>query len=104
MAQTIEETLKHCKNCQKQTKHARNSSSTGFLSGFLHVILTLMTVGFWLVLLIIWKLMFVKIGGWTCSQCGFVDSKPPKRSPMAFVYIGIIIMTIFGIVASVMNV
>ena len=33
----------------------------------LHLILTLITCGFWL---LIWILASVKIGGWKCSQCG----------------------------------
>ena len=33
----------------------------------LHLILTLVTFGMWLV---VWVLISIKIGGWRCSQCG----------------------------------
>lgn len=70
MATYIEEQLKKCPKCKKTTKHYRNNSkSSGFMI-LIHVILTLVTAGIWLLLVIIWKLLNAKIGGWKCSECG----------------------------------
>jgi len=33
----------------------------------LHLLLTVLTAGLWL---IVWILVSIKIGGWRCSQCG----------------------------------
>ena len=69
MANYIEEQLKSCSKCQKTTKHFRNNSkSSGFM--LVHLILTVCTLGVWLVLVIIWKILNTKIGGWKCSECG----------------------------------
>ena len=35
-----------------------------------HLVLTVVTVGVWLALVIIWKILNTKIGGWKCSECG----------------------------------
>jgi hypothetical protein len=70
MAIVIEEKLQHCKKCAKTTKHHRNNNkSSGFMI-LVHLILTVVTAGFWLVLVIIWKILNSKIGGWNCSVCG----------------------------------
>lgn len=70
MARIIEEKLEHCKKCSKTTKHHRNNKkSSGFMI-LVHLILTVATVGFWLVLVIIWKILNTQIGGWKCSECG----------------------------------
>ena len=69
MAKEIEETLKHCSMCNKQTKHMRNNTKTGLVMFLVHLVLTVFTWGVWLVLLIIWKILNTKIGGWTCSEC-----------------------------------
>lgn len=70
MASVIEEKLKQCGNCKKTTKHHRNNkTSSGFML-LVHLILTIMTVGVWLVIIIIWKLLNTSIGGWKCSDCG----------------------------------
>ncbi len=70
MTKIIEEQLKHCRKCDKTTKHHRNNAkSSGFML-LIHIILTLVTVGVWLVLIIIWKILNAKIGGWKCSECG----------------------------------
>jgi hypothetical protein len=70
MAKAIEETLKHCKNCDRTTKHMRNTNKTGLAMFLVHLVLTVVTGGIWLVLLIIWMLLNTKIGGWKCSECG----------------------------------
>tara|TARA_B100001059_G_scaffold219537_1_gene240693 strand:- start:446 stop:658 length:213 start_codon:yes stop_codon:yes gene_type:complete len=69
MAKYIEEQLKNCSKCGKTTKHFRNNSkSSGFML-LIHLLLTIATVGVWLILVIIWKLLNTKIGGWKCSEC-----------------------------------
>jgi hypothetical protein len=70
MANVIEEQLQKCKKCNKKTKHHRNNTkSSGFML-LVHLVLTVCTVGVWLVLIIIWKILNSKIGGWECSECG----------------------------------
>lgn len=70
MANVIEEQLKSCKKCKKTTKHHRNNSkSSGFML-LVHLVLTVCTVGIWLVLIILMKILNTKIGGWQCSECG----------------------------------
>ena len=55
---------KYCLYCQKQV--LVNRPGTNHL---LHLILTLVTGGLWL---IIWILCSIKIGGWKCCRCGSV--------------------------------
>lgn len=69
MAKKIEETLRACKKCKKKTKHMRNGDSTGWLMIVIHLILIVVTFGVWLLLIIIWKILNTKIGGWVCSEC-----------------------------------
>jgi len=70
MANIIEEQLQYCSKCNKTTKHQRNNSkSSGFMI-LIHFILTIVTWGAWLLLVIIWKVLNAKIGGWKCSECG----------------------------------
>ena len=65
----IEEQMLPCKKCKKITKHYRNNTkSSGFML-LVHLVLTLSTLGFWLALVIVWKLLNLKIGGWKCSEC-----------------------------------
>jgi len=45
-----------------------NSQSSGFML-LIHLVLTTVTAGIWLALIIIWKLLNAKIGGWICSEC-----------------------------------
>lgn len=69
MAKVLEEQLKHCKKCQKDTIHRRNNSkSSGFML-LVHLVLTVVTAGIWLVLVILWKILNTKVGGWKCSEC-----------------------------------
>ncbi|EOX4447594.1 hypothetical protein ACK6W9_002553 [Vibrio alginolyticus] len=69
MPQAIEETIKHCKKCNKLTKHMRSYHKTGLIMFLVHICLTIVTAGVWLVLLIIWMLLNKKIGGWKCQEC-----------------------------------
>ena len=52
----------HCKDCEKQVVVFRKGTSH-----ILHLLLTLVTAGLWL---IIWFGSAVKFGGWRCTQCG----------------------------------
>src|SRR5262245_3743558 len=51
-----------CTHCQKRVEVFRPGTNHP-----LHLLLTLVTLGLWL---IPWILHSVKIGGWRCSQCG----------------------------------
>ena len=69
MSKIIEEQLKHCKKCSKTTKHFRNNTkSSGFMI-LIHFILAICTAGVWLGLIILWKILNYKVGGWKCSEC-----------------------------------
>jgi hypothetical protein len=76
MVAIVEEKMKDCGRCQKTTLHYRNNSESSRFMILIHIVMTLLTWGVWLVLLIIWKIMFFKIGGWKCSEC-----KNRKRTP-----------------------
>ena len=66
MATIIEEKIIKCSKCGIRTKHYRNNSkSSGFMI-LIHLVLTVITLGVWLALAIIWKVLFAKIGGWEC--------------------------------------
>ena len=56
-----------CKACNRQVMIRRKGTNH-----VLHLLLTLVTLGFWL---IIWALVSFKIGGWRCSQCGMKVSR-----------------------------
>lgn len=70
MAKAIEETLKHCSKCNRKTVHLRNTNKTGLIMFLVHIVLTVITTGVWLILLVIWLILNAKIGGWTCNECG----------------------------------
>ena len=70
MAKIIEETLMHCGKCKKKTIHLRNGSKTGLLMFLVHLVLTVMTFGVWLVIVVVWMVLNAKIGGWMCKECG----------------------------------
>jgi len=70
MSRAIEETLKPCGKCDKQTTHVRNTNKTSLIMFLVHIVLTICTAGAWLILLIVWSLLTTKIGGWTCKECG----------------------------------
>ncbi len=58
----IDQTTKMCRTCNKHTVAHRPGTNH-----ILHLLLTVLTAGLWLV---IWILSAIKIGGWRCSQCG----------------------------------
>ena len=69
MAKIIEEQMMNCSKCKKLTKHFRNNSkSSGFMI-LVHLLLTIFTFGIWLLVIIVWKVLNAKIGGWKCSEC-----------------------------------
>ena len=70
MGKAIEETIKKCNKCDKKTIHIRNTNKMGLGMFLIHLVLTVVTVGVWLVLLIIWMILNTKIGGWVCKECG----------------------------------
>tara|TARA_A100001015_G_scaffold163020_1_gene181168 strand:- start:540 stop:752 length:213 start_codon:yes stop_codon:yes gene_type:complete len=66
----VEEQLKQCKTCNRKTKHWRNNTkSSGFML-LVHLVLIIGTMGFWLIPLILVKVLDSRIGGWSCSECG----------------------------------
>ena len=56
------QTQKHCKSCQKQVLATKKGPNH-----ILHLILTLVTVGAWV---IVWILVSLFQDPWRCSQCG----------------------------------
>jgi len=56
-----------CDTCKKQVMVRRAGTSH-----LLHLILTCLTMGLWL---IVWLLSSVKVGGWRCTNCGSVVKK-----------------------------
>ena len=71
MAIVIEEKMIKCDGCGITTKHYRNNTeSSGFMI-LIHLLLSIMTMGVWLGIIIVWKVLFAKIGGWKCNNtCG----------------------------------
>jgi len=69
MTAIIEEKIKHCKHCECKTKHYRNNTTSSGFMILIHLILIFITAGIWLPIVIIYKLLFAKIGGWTCGSC-----------------------------------
>lgn len=67
---TIEQHMKHCSRCNRKTVHVRNVSKTGAVGFLVHLVMTVITAGAWLVLLVAYKLLTMKIGGWSCGECG----------------------------------
>lgn len=51
-----------CKNCGESRKVERKTANH-----ILHLILSILTAGLWLV---VWLLITIQIGGWRCSTCG----------------------------------
>jgi len=70
VTKAIEETLKSCSKCGKKTIHMRNTNKTSSIMLLVHIGLTIVTAGAWLILLVVWQILNAKIGGWTCKECG----------------------------------
>jgi hypothetical protein len=77
----VDQTVKDCSKCAKTTMHMRPGTNH-----VLHLVLTLFCCGWWLP---VWILSMIKIGGWTCQECG-------KRSSNAPVLVSAIIAMIGG--------
>jgi hypothetical protein len=58
----FQEASGYCTHCEKQVLIRRKGTNH-----VLHLLLTLVTGGLWL---IVWILCAIKIGGWHCAQCG----------------------------------
>lgn len=56
-----------CRDCNKNTLFTRAGTSH-----VLHLIMTIITVGVWL---IFWIGSCIKFGGWSCTQCGCTTRK-----------------------------
>ena len=65
----IEEKLKKCSKCKARTKHFRNYSKTSGFMLLVHIALGILTYGFWIAVVLIYKLLNSPIGGWMCSKC-----------------------------------
>lgn len=69
MTAIMEEKIKKCDECKKNTKHYRNTQkSSGFMI-LVHLILIICTAGIWLPIILLWKFCFINIGGWMCGSC-----------------------------------
>ena len=74
MAIVVEQRLRHCRGCQKQTIHYKNSRQ---MSWVVHLVLTIFTAGLWLLLWIgfvclhmVLKPLTSLTSSWACSECG----------------------------------
>ena len=68
MSKQTESKFKYCGKCKADTLHYRNSSKTSFVMGLIHVVLTIVSFGLWLIPLILHSVLTAKIGGWKCSN------------------------------------
>lgn len=59
---SLQHSSRFCRECQKRVLAQRPGTNHG-----LHLVLTIVTGGAWL---LIWILVAVKIGGWRCAFCG----------------------------------
>jgi len=62
----IEQTFRYCGRCRRSTMAYRPSASH-----ILHLLLTILTGGIWL---IVWFGSCVRVGGWKCGTCGKQNS------------------------------
>ena len=73
MASYILEEMVHCKNCGHDTLHRKNAKKMSWL---MHLFLTVITAGLWL---IVWGILFLwhiinkyltsLVNSWNCSKC-----------------------------------
>ena len=59
-----------CEVCNKRVVVFRKG-----INHLLHLILTILTSGFWL---IVWIALVVRVGGWRCSECGSTKIRQVK--------------------------
>lgn len=55
-------TQAYCRECECRVRATRPGTNH-----ILHLLLSVITMGFWVV---VWILAAVKIGGWSCPHCG----------------------------------
>ncbi len=67
----VQEATGFCKGCNRQVMIRRQGTNH-----ILHLLLTVLTAGLWLV---IWILVSIKMGGWRCSLCGMHASRSLLR-------------------------
>ncbi len=74
MASVLLEEIKFCEQCAHDTLHRKNAKK---MSWILHIILTVVTLGFWgfvWAALFVWHMLNKSVtslaNSWTCSNCG----------------------------------
>jgi hypothetical protein len=74
MATKVIEKMLFCKQCNKETLHRKNSKQ---MSWIMHLVLTILTAGGWLIflaILFIWhtinKSATAITNSWVCAECG----------------------------------
>lgn len=65
----IQEQIRKCNLCGKETLQRRNVTRTGLLGFLLHGCLVVITGGLWLIVVALLLLARITIGGWKCSEC-----------------------------------
>ena len=82
-----EETSKYCTFCQRDILARRSIQR---VNDILHLLLTLVTGGLWL---LVWIFMSKEVGEWRCSSCGKVipEEEKVKKTPI----LNIIIILLF---------
>lgn len=59
---SIEHSSKYCPHCKQRVLVVRPGANH-----IVHLLLTFLTCGLWL---IVWILVAIRIGNWSCEQCG----------------------------------
>ena len=70
MPKKIEEKIGYCKRCDRQNVFQRSSNAMGLGMMIIHMALTIITGGLWLIALALILFMNIRVGGWVCSSCG----------------------------------
>jgi len=69
----FEEAKGYCRKCEKQVRIRRKKTNH-----LLHLILTLLTGGVWI---IVWILCSIRVDGWRCARCGETAKRLPDKRP-----------------------
>lgn len=74
MAKVVAQKMMYCRNCGQTTLHQKNTKQMSWL---MHLVLTVITAGFWAVfwvLSFLWHMIAKPVTAvanrWICSQCG----------------------------------
>lgn len=78
----MQQTSMFCRYCKKRTLHQRPGTSH-----VLHLLLSLLTAGLWI---IVWIGCAIKIGGWRCSHCGTKGG-----NLIAVIFLGLLALVVF---------